>query len=170
MRGRRGAGPSQGEAVTLDRMPADPDLAEQIWLIDGFNVMQVGGLTRGEGAPAQWWSAEARQRLLDEVAPLSSAGNPTTVVFDGPHPGEEHDEPTAPRVVFARSADDWIARTVRDATDPDTLCVVTADRSLSGRCRHRGARVVSPRDFLARCRGVDLGVSAGGERPPSEAR
>jgi hypothetical protein len=34
---------------------------------------------------------------------------------------------------------------------PERVPVVTADRQLAGRARHRGAEVVSPLRFLARC-------------------
>jgi rRNA-processing protein FCF1 len=54
-------------------------------------------------------------------------------------------------VVFAPSADDWLLQAVRDAEEPSALVVVTADRQLADRIRHRGARIVSPRTFLARC-------------------
>ena len=37
---------------------------------------------------------------------------------------------------------------------------LVADRKLAGRARHRGARVVSPREFLKRC----TGCPPGGER------
>ena len=52
-------------------------------------------------------------------------------------------------VVFARSADDWLVKRVRAAGEP--VCVVTSDRQLADRARRRGAEVVSPRRFLARC-------------------
>jgi uncharacterized protein YaiI (UPF0178 family) len=54
-------------------------------------------------------------------------------------------------VVFAPSADDWILRELREASDPTAIVVVTADRQVADRARHRGARVVSPRAFLERC-------------------
>ena len=57
------------------------------------------------------------------------------------------------RRFFAPSADDWLVAQVRASPAPDCLAVVTADRAVAGRARHRGAQVVSPRAFLARCRG-----------------
>ncbi len=55
------------------------------------------------------------------------------------------------RAVFAASADDWLVTRVRRAEDPARFAVVTCDRQVADRVRHRGARVVSPREFLARC-------------------
>ncbi|MEZ4215799.1 MAG: NYN domain-containing protein [Myxococcota bacterium] len=52
--------------------------------------------------------------------------------------------------VFAPSADDWLVRRVKQARDPARVVVVTADRKLANRARHHGARVLSPREFLAR--------------------
>jgi hypothetical protein len=54
--------------------------------------------------------------------------------------------------VFAPSADDWLVDRVRRDAAPERLVVVTADRSLAGRVRHHGARVMSPGEFLGRCR------------------
>jgi rRNA-processing protein FCF1 len=45
-----------------------------------------------------------------------------------------------------------LLREVREAEDPAHLAVVTADRRLAERARQRGARVVAPTAFLARCR------------------
>jgi rRNA-processing protein FCF1 len=42
---------------------------------------------------------------------------------------------------------------VRSAQDPARIAVVTADKQLADRARHRGARVYSPRAFLDRCTG-----------------
>jgi hypothetical protein len=78
------------------------------------------------------------------------------VVFDGPDARELPDPGAAggggarPRLVFAPSADDWLLRRARDAA-PGEVAIVTADRRLAARARSRGATVVSPREFLARC-------------------
>jgi len=83
------------------------------------------------------------------------------VVFDGPSAGKVGSEPPEPaseegiprpRVVFAASADEWMLAALRAAPDPTRIAVVTADRQLADRARHRGARVVRPREFAARCR------------------
>ena len=120
------------------------------WLVDGFNVLHAGVL-RGDDRRG-WWRGEMRARLLERVAGFEDAAAELWVVFDGPGPGEEAEIASLrPRVVFAPSADDWLLAAVRAAADPAAIVVVTADRQLADRARHRGARVVSPRVFLARC-------------------
>ncbi|MAE96676.1 MAG: hypothetical protein CL910_18670 [Deltaproteobacteria bacterium] len=120
------------------------------WLVDGFNVLHVGILSGRERG--RWWGGEARTRLLTRIAGFDGEGE-LCVVFDGPEPQEPGAQaPNArTRVVFAPSADEWLLAEVRGSRAPGTLAVVTADRKLADRARHRGARVVSPRDFLARC-------------------
>ncbi len=126
------------------------------WLVDGFNVLQVGGLVRSDETQEGWWRREARDKLLRIVAPVASEDSPVTVVFDGPRPAPPGEDGAAMRVVFAPSADAWIAAAVRRAPAPEAVRVVTADHSLSGRCQHRGASVVSPREFLDQCRAAAL--------------
>ena len=120
------------------------------WLVDGFNVLHAGVL---RGADRRgWWREEVRARLLARVATFDDAASELVVVFDGHGPlGEAELASERPRVVFAPSADDWLLAAVREARDPAAIVVVTADRQLADRARHRGARVVSPRAFLARC-------------------
>jgi hypothetical protein len=72
------------------------------------------------------------------------------IVFDGKRPGPAPGE-TNPKIVFAPSADQWIVGQVRKAQDARAFAVVTADHQVGGRCRHAGAQVVAPRDFIARC-------------------
>ena len=120
------------------------------WLVDGFNVLHVGILHGRERG--RWWGAEARTQLLTRIAEFEGGGE-LWVVFDGPEP--EDPGATAPgattRLVFAPSADEWLLAEVRAAENPGALALVTADRKLADRARHRGARGVPPRDFLARC-------------------
>jgi len=132
------------------------------WLVDGFNVLHAGVL-RGRDR-AGWWREEARTRLLARVASFEDPAPEIIVVFDGPREAASQGTPESPsdariRVVFAPSADAWLLRAVRDAPDPASLVVVTADRQLADRARHRGARVVSPSDFLARCGPPEGGAS-----------
>jgi predicted RNA-binding protein with PIN domain len=120
------------------------------WLVDGFNVLHAGVL-RGNDRRG-WWREEMRGRLLTRVAHFEEKDADLWVVFDGPGAGSDAErESVWPRVVFAPSADEWLLEAVRDAEDPSRLVVVTADRQLADRIRHRGAQVVSPRTFLARC-------------------
>jgi len=134
--------------------PIDPtpgDAPPALWLVDGFNVLHaslLGGRDR-----AEWWTEARRQEVLELVGSLESAGGEVWVVFDGPRPAPERDgEASGVKQVFAPSADEWLLRRVRDSQEPERVAVVTGDRRLAGRARHRGALVVSPGDFLARCR------------------
>lgn len=127
--------------------------AARVWLIDGFNALHhvvLGGESR-EG----WWTGPTRRRLLERVERFEESGADLWVVFDGPHPAEdppdEGGRPARVHSLFAPSADAWLLGRVRAAEAPGDIVVVTADRKLAGRCRHAGARVVAPRDFLARC-------------------
>jgi len=125
-------------------------MSDERWLVDGFNVLHAGVL-RGNDRRG-WWREEARARLLERVACFEDAAAELWVVFDGPGPGADAELASLrPRVVFAPSADDWLLEAVRTTDDPAKVVVVTADRQLADRARHRGARVVSPRSFLARC-------------------
>ena len=144
-------------------MDLDPRPEPARWLVDGFNVLHAGvlhGRQRG-----RWWGAEARAALLLRLSGFRAPGE-LWVVFDGPArgPTNAQGEPAPAgepgpargraRVVFAPSADAWLLRAVREAADPSRVTVVTADRPLADRLRHRGAQIESPRRFLARCRSV----------------
>jgi predicted RNA-binding protein with PIN domain len=120
----------------------------ELWLVDGFNVVQVALL--GGREREVWWGAERRDELMARAARLSAGGARVEVVFDGPRPARDAEGP-GPRQVFADSADAWLLARVKEAADPSRLAVVTADRRLAGRVRHRGARVVAPSEFLRRC-------------------
>ncbi len=104
------------------------------WLIDGYNVICCLKLAP-PGQP--WFSPEARTVLLEFVERHSPSDRKVSVFFDGTQPSEPH----AARIdlIFAPSADDAIVA----MASPNTL-VVTRDRSLGDRARHRGATVTSP--------------------------
>jgi predicted RNA-binding protein with PIN domain len=137
-----------GAAATPALPPA------RLWLVDGFNVLHsvlLGGESR-----ERWWTASERSRLRVRAERFDVAGAEIWLVFDGSRPAPDPvDAPDggATRVssVFAASADLWLARRVRAAEHAGEIAVVTADRSLAGRCRHAGAHIVTPRDFLAHC-------------------
>lgn len=120
-----------------------------VWLIDGFNVLHAGLL--GGRDRSKWWTESKRRELLDRVERFEDIEAELWIVFDGRRPAPESGEAVRPRCVFAPSADTWLVERVRQAADPAGLAVVTADRQVGGRVRSRGAQVVSPRDFLARC-------------------
>ncbi len=120
----------------------------KIWLVDGYNVLQAAVL--GGRDRSQWWTESRRRELLERVSGFDADAE-IWIVFDGPDdPGAEA-EPLGPRCVSAVSADDWLVDRVRGAEDPAEIAVVTADRRVAGRARGRGAQIVSPKDFLARC-------------------
>jgi predicted RNA-binding protein with PIN domain len=121
--------------------------APAVWLVDGFNVL-CAGVLRGRERSA-FWSEESRQKLLARVARFEDRSARVIVVFDGEGPAAEPRE-GEPESVFASSADDWIVARLREP-GRGRVAVVTADRQLAGRARHRGAEIVSPLRFLARC-------------------
>lgn len=123
-----------------------------LWLVDGFNVLHVV-LLHGESRKA-WWQSKGRERVVELVRAFDAADAEVVVVFDGSQPPPDGDAANAagPRVIFAAPADDWVLTAVRAAPDPARVAVVTADRRLAARARHRGARVVAPGVFAARCR------------------
>jgi hypothetical protein len=123
------------------------------WLVDGFNLLHAVVL-RGADRK-EWWRAGARDRVLALARGFDDLRVRLVVVFDGPRPPDEPEPlaPEWPEVVFAASADDWMVRAVRLAPEPSRVAVVTADRKLADRARHRGARVVGPWAFARRCVG-----------------
>jgi predicted RNA-binding protein with PIN domain len=129
--------------------PAEPD----IWLVDGFNVLHAGVLKGRDRAG--WWTASVQLRLLARVAVFEPRDAELWVVFDAAKPASERCVPgpelARVNLVFAPSADDWLVRRVRQSEAPTQLAVVTGDRQVAGRARHAGARIISPRAFLARC-------------------
>lgn len=148
------AGRAEAAAYPAAPMADAADLAGEprTWLVDGFNLMHAAVL-RGRDR-RDWWRAEARERVLELVRRLEAPGAEVVVVFDGQRPADEPEREAGPQVVFAASADDWLIRAVRQAPDPSRIAVVTADRQLADRARHRGARVVGPIAFRERCGGT----------------
>jgi predicted RNA-binding protein with PIN domain len=134
----------------------DRNDAPSIWLLDGFNVLHAGPL--GGRDRAEWWTEPRRSELLERAGRFDDPRAEMWVVFDGPRseaPGEANAGGPAPRLgcVFAPSADEWLLARVREAEDSSRVAVVTCDRKLAERARHRGAQVYSPRAFLDRCTG-----------------
>jgi hypothetical protein len=143
---RRDAAPADYPRAPMEAAPPTPSL----WLIDGFNVLHAGVL-RGRDR-AQWWTEPRREELVAVAERFDDADAEIWIVFDGSAPEEPAEAPTGRvRRFFAPSADEWLLATVRASQAPACLAVVTADRAVADRARHRGAQVVSPRSFLARC-------------------
>jgi predicted RNA-binding protein with PIN domain len=115
------------------------------WIIDGMNV--IG--TRPDG----WWEDRRRAMValvdsLDRWA--STRGEQVTVVFER-QPSTVIRSATievayAPAAA-ANSADDEIVRLVRADAQPDDICVVTSDRTLTERVRSVGASVQPAKGF-----------------------
>ena len=138
-----------GGAPYPARMVDDAQPEPSIWLIDGFNVLHAGPL--GGRDRSEWWTAPRRDEVLEIAARFDDPTAEVWVVFDGPRDAETRADDRGPQPVFAPSADAWLLERIRTAEDPSRIAVVTADRKLADRARHRGARVYAPRDFLARC-------------------
>jgi predicted RNA-binding protein with PIN domain len=121
----------------------DPS-AIDVWLIDGFNVLHACLLKGRERE--RWWSAETQAQVAQWLEDFACKHS-VVVVFDA---GGEHSERCSKEgfsvtFSFAPDADAEIIRLVQAATG--RVCVVTADRSLSDRCRARGARTLKPWPF-----------------------
>ena len=124
--------------------------APALWLVDAFNVLHaslLGGRDR-----AAWWTEPRRAELAARAAAFDDKGAEVWLVFDGPRPAEDiAARGPGVRRVFAPSADEWLLERVRSSDAPERIAVVTSDRKLAARARQRGARHVTPADFLARC-------------------
>ena len=149
-----GAGAPYRTPVTEDMKSRLP--VPSTWLIDGFNVLHVGLL--GGRDRSEWWTGARREELLEKARHFDDPCAELWVVFDGPRPEVAGAASTGSggerlRQVFAASADAWLVERVAASEDPGRIAVVTADRQVAARVRHRGAQVHSPRNFLARCSG-----------------
>ena len=120
------------------------------WLVDGFNLLHAAVL-RG-GPRNEWWRESNRAEVVALARSFDDRHAEVVVVFDGVRPADEPEPAGSPRVVFAASADEWMLAALRAASDPSRVTIVTADRRLADRARHRGAHVVRPTEFAARCR------------------
>jgi hypothetical protein len=143
---RRDAELSDYLRAPMESAPPSPSL----WLVDGFNVLHAGVLKGRDRA--EWWTQRRREQLVALAERFDDAAAEIWIVFDGQGPEAPADAPPGRvRRVFAPSADDWLLAQVRASEAPGCLAIVTADRAVADRARHRGAQVVPPRSFLARC-------------------
>jgi hypothetical protein len=154
-----------GPALYLPRaVEGEPESAPRVWLVDGYNVLNVGLLAGREREG--WWSARFRDELLGRVEGFEEREAEIWVAFDGQaakgraQRGEAERRPmrwgaeeSRVRSVFAPSADEWLLARIRER-GPGEVTLVTADRRLAARARSRGVQVVAPAAFLARCREV----------------
>ena len=145
-----GALPSADRGFYLPVMEPEPPPANEprVWLVDGYNVLNVAML--GGRAREGWWTGAFRDELLGRADAFDEDAAEIWVVFDGAQPPDTQRAGRA-RSVFAPRADDWLLARIRER-DPAEVALVTADRRLAARARHRGVEVVAPAAFLARCR------------------
>lgn len=145
-----GALPAAAPALYLPPAmePQPPASEPRVWLVDGYNVLNVG-LLAGR-AREGWWTGPFRDELIGRVEAFEEEAAEIWVVFDGANPPNS-ERAGRVRSVFAPSADEWLLARIRER-DPAQLALVTADRRLAARARHRGVEVVAPAAFLARCR------------------
>ena len=130
--------------------PAVSEPAPRIWLVDGYNAICTGLL--GGRDREGWWRHERRAELLERLGRFEDREAELWVVFDGPRPaGEPEATEGRVRTVYAPSADAWLVEQVRAREEP--VAVVTGDRQVADRARHRGAHVVAPSALLGRCLG-----------------
>jgi YacP-like NYN domain len=135
-------------AVALDPPPTRP--RPSLWLVDGFNLLHAAVLRSGDSRK-DWWKGPNRERVLELARGFDDRDAELVIVFDGTEAPTDASD-AGPRVVFAAPADDWLLATVKAEPNPQRVAVVTADRRLADRLRDRGAQVVSPSAFAARCR------------------
>jgi len=130
------------------------------YLVDGNNLAHALGLSIGGLA-----DREACVRMVASFC--RSQGARATVVFDGraPEGAKAKTETHRVRILFSgcRSADEVILRLVGDSKTPRDFTVVTSDKSLGDKARHRGASVERAHEFSRR---LDRGRTKGPQ--PSE--
>ncbi len=166
-------------------------------LVDGFNVLHTVLLT-GE-RDSIWWGRAAREKLLARVCAWPESGDEIWVAFDGsqpawsvfavraagapaagadPDPSRGRGRGPIVHSLFVESADDWIVRRARRASEPARTIVVSADRKVAGRARSAGCEVWSPWAFIAKCLAPEArdaaepssGRAPAGDAPAGEVR
>jgi len=126
------------------------------WIVDGYNVLRVSLSAHG---PPDWWNEERRAALTTIASRLPYPSDEIVLVFDARHLAEPQVRPAVdadpPRLrhVYAPSADEWIISTLKGRDPSVQTVVVTADRPLADRARHRGAQVIATDEFVALCGG-----------------
>lgn len=126
------------------------------YLVDGNNLAHSLGLAIG--------SLADRESCARAIAGFCRGqGAQATVVFDGRAPEGAKAAARTHRVAViyaeSRSADDVILRLLGESKTPRDFTVVTSDKSLGDKARHRGASVERAHEFSRRL-----------ERPPRPAR
>lgn len=130
------------------------------YLVDGNNLAHALGLATGGLAD--------RESCARTVASFCrSHGAQATVVFDGRGPegteGPTRGHRVAVRYSGSRSADEVILSLLGSSKTPRDFTVVTSDKSLGDKARHRGALVERAHEFSRR-----LDRKSGKTRGPGE--
>jgi predicted RNA-binding protein with PIN domain len=136
------------------------------YLVDGNNLAHALGLSSAGLAD--------REACARTVAGFCrSRGAKAIIVFDGGAPESAPNPKSTDRVSIlysgSRSADDVILRLVSDSKAPRDFTVVTSDKSLGDKARHRGASIERAHEFSRRLdsKGSPRGAATG-KKPPRE--
>jgi predicted RNA-binding protein with PIN domain len=117
-----------------------------LFLVDGFNVLHAAVLEGRERR--EWWALSGQARVV--ALAESFQGGEVWVVFDAR--GNDRISGTERvQVRFADDADDCIVGLCAELRGQRSVTVVTADRSLTDRAKHRGATRLSPWQFREQC-------------------
>jgi hypothetical protein len=127
---------------------------QTLYLVDGFNFLHAVLLV-GRDRP-HWWRVENQQRVVDwcMASGVARDGGEIWVVFDQ-RDGREQAGSAGGTLVggngvqihHAPDADDHIVARCGELCIERDVVVVSADRSLVDRAKHRGARASSPWSF-----------------------
>ena len=114
------------------------------YLVDGNNLAHALGLANGGLA-----DRDACARAVGSFC--HSRGAQAVIVFDGRAPEGAKEGARTQRVSVlysgSRSADEVILRRVSDSKTPRDLIVVTSDKSLGDKARHKGASLERAHEF-----------------------
>ena len=132
------------------------------YLVDGNNLAHVLGLSQGGLA-----DRDACSRIVAEFC--RERGAQATIVFDGPAPagGQGGRQGHRIRIQFSesRSADEVILKILGDSKAPSDFTVVTSDKSLGDKARHRGATVERAHEFSRRLAPRPKSSAPGSDKP-----
>jgi YacP-like NYN domain-containing protein len=125
-----------------------------LYLVDGFNFLHAVLLV-GSARP-HWWRLENQQRVVDwcMAAGVVREGVDLWIVFDQREGREQSGSGggalvggAGVQIHHAPDADDYIVARCGELCSERDVVVVSADRSLVDRAKHRGARASSPWAF-----------------------
>jgi uncharacterized protein len=132
------------------------------YLVDGNNLAHALGLSHGGLA-----DRESCASMVGTFCRLQGAQ--ATIVFDGPAPpgSAAVRNGSRVRVIFSegRSADEILLRFLTASRTPRDFTLVTSDKSLGDKGRHRGATLERAHEFAQRLRRHSTSGSAPSEKP-----